>query len=121
MISDILSNSFIISNNRNILPAVVVAEKGSIHLSQVEIKGNINHETIGTLFSYFCVQMTSSLLLIGIIVKKGNAVIEQSKIYGHLFGGVAIWSNKLNKVRISNSKIYKNSRVGIHCVGEVSY
>jgi hypothetical protein len=65
--------------------------------------------------------MTSSLLLIGIIVKKGNAVIEQSKIYGHLFGGVAIWSNKLNKVRISNSKIYKNSRVGIHCVGEVSY
>jgi hypothetical protein len=33
LISDTLSNSFIISNNRNILPAVVVAEKGSIHLS----------------------------------------------------------------------------------------
>lgn len=58
-------------------------------------------------------------MYLGILVKKGNAIIEQCKVYGHLFGGIVIWSNKQNEVRISNSKIYKNSRVGIHCVGEV--
>ena len=34
-------------------------------------------------------------------------------------GGILIWSNKQNDIRISNSKIYKNTKVGIHCIGEV--
>ncbi|KAL4497849.1 hypothetical protein ABPG72_000604 [Tetrahymena utriculariae] len=96
----LLSLNFIISNNRNILPAVIVTENGKIDFSQVEIKGNINHETIG------------------VILRKGNAKIDKSKIYGHLFGGIAIWSNKNNVIKITNSKIYKNSKIGIHCVGE---
>ena len=51
-------------------------------MNKVEVKGNKNNETVG------------------IIIKKANALIKDSKIHSHLKGGILIWATKKNKITI---------------------
>ncbi|EGR29591.1 hypothetical protein IMG5_152750 [Ichthyophthirius multifiliis] len=95
------------------IPAIVVQEQGNLYLNNVEIKGNKTQETIGFYYFYFYLKKN-----IGILINKGNAFIKQCKIHEHQLGGIQILSEKQNFININQSKINKNNKVGINCVGE---
>lgn len=68
----------------------------------MEITGNKHHDTIG------------------MIIKKADCIIRESKIHKHLMGGILIWADVKNKIKVINSKIIYNSKAGIHIVGNDS-
>lgn len=86
----LLSLNFVVNNYVGTIPGIVIDEGSSLQMSQVEIKGNKTVETVG------------------IIIKKGNAVIKESKIQGNIMGGIAIWGLVENKISIQSSRIIFN-------------
>ena len=52
-----------------------------------------------------------------LIVKPSLVVIKDSKIHYFNNGGILIWNNSLNSIKITNNKICNNG-YGIHCVGD---
>ena len=72
----LLSLNYIATNNKNVLPAVVVMENGDLSASKIEIKGNKNQETIG-------IKKVFLNKKLGVLIKKGHATITESKIHSH--------------------------------------
>lgn len=54
----------------------------------------------------------------GIMIKKADALIKDCKIHNHLMGGILLWTQAHNNVKIIQSRVIFNGKVGIHCVGE---
>ncbi|KRX05550.1 Pectin lyase fold/virulence factor [Pseudocohnilembus persalinus] len=98
----LLSLNFIVNNYKNILPAIVIDKGCTFSMNRVEITGNKHHETIG------------------VIVKQANCSISESKIHRHLMGGILVWALPKNNVKILNSKVIFNKKVGIHVIGNDS-
>lgn len=87
------------SNYKSILPAIIVEEKGEIIMNRCEIKGHKSHETIG------------------VMIRKGNGIIKDCKIHSHQLGGIHVWSSEESRIKIMNSKIVNNIRLGIIVTG----
>jgi len=96
----LLSLNFIVKSHKNVIPALVVNEGSEITMNRTEIKGNKHHETIG------------------IIIKWADALIKDCKIHNHMKGGILIQSHFQNNIKIINTKVSFNTKVGIHCIGE---
>jgi len=69
------------------MPSVVVNEGGEFIMNKCELKGHKSHETIG------------------VLVKKGDAMIKDSRIHNHILGGIHAWITNKNNLKIMTNKI----------------
>ncbi|EGR30705.1 hypothetical protein IMG5_125070, partial [Ichthyophthirius multifiliis] len=95
----LLSLNFIVYTFKQLLPAILVNEQSELILNRSEIKGHQSQETIG------------------VLVQNGDVLIKDCKIHNHRAGGIHILSQQTNFIKILNTKILQNDKVGIQCQG----
>ena len=83
---------------KSILPGIVADGPNSeIVMNRCEIKGNKDKDTSIYFFLYN--------LSVGIMIKKADAIIKDCKIHNLRLGGIHLWAEEDNRVKILNNKV----------------
>ncbi|CAK85226.1 unnamed protein product (macronuclear) [Paramecium tetraurelia] len=100
----LIALNFIVKSFKGILPGIAINNGAEALFIRCEIKGTSSKN--------------QDAKTIGILLRLGDLIIKDSKVHNHTYGGILIQQAITNKsVRIMNSKIIQNKKVGIHVVG----
>ena len=85
--SSLLSLSFIVKSCNAVVPAVFVNKQAKILMNMCEVRGNVDHETIG------------------VISKEGIVELNGCRFSNHKNGAILLWGTSNNNSKITHTSI----------------
>lgn len=95
----VFSLKYLVKSCRVLIPVICVDKEGELVMTDSEIKGNEEKDTVG------------------ILCKLGTINLKNCIVSDHREGGIVVWGVKDNMSKLTKNKIERNS-IGVHTLGE---